>query len=87
VHHHAAALHRLAQRGGIEDVAMDHAQARVPEEPAVLHGVAVAVVEDDDVVRLQQTAREGRADEAAAPREEDARARDHDGPKRITQLR
>jgi hypothetical protein len=70
VHHVRGAADRLAQRGRIEHAALDQLQVGVSGEGLVLERVAAQVVERDDLVALQQHARQRRADEAGSTRDE-----------------
>src|SRR5205085_5336666 len=61
----------LADRLGLEDVALDEGQVRVLGELGARERVAVEVVEGDDLVLVDEAAREGGRDEAGPAGDED----------------
>ena len=66
----------LGQRAEVEHVALDEAEARMRlERGPSRERVAVEVVDRDDLVRVDEPARERRADEAGAARDQHALAR------------
>ena len=65
------ALRELAHELGVEDVALDEGQVRVVGDLRRVERVAVEVVERDDLVVVDEPARERRGDEARAARDED----------------
>ena len=67
-----AARGELGEPVEIEDVALDEAEVRVVGELGARQRVAVEVVDRDHLVLVDEPARERRADEAGAARDQDA---------------
>ena len=79
VHDHVASPHRLAHLRRVEHVPLDEAKPGMLHEPALPQRLAVAVVEDDDPVRLQQAAAERLADETRPAGDEHLPVGEHRG--------
>ena len=78
-----APTRRVADGGRVEHVALDQLEVGMRAEVGALEAVAVEVVEGDDGVRVEELAREGRADEPGAAGDEDPLAFQSHRAKRI----
>ena len=72
-----APARQLVHRVGVEDVALPEREVRVVGEVGAAERVAVEVVDGDDLVVVDEAARERRADESGAAGDEDPLALKH----------